>query len=280
MKFGKMLITALDGPDHARQRALVMKAFSRSAVELFRDYAVEVIDGLLDGIPTGVPLDFISDFSARFPVRVIQRSLGISDDRLDLSYSLAQDFITAFTVTPLTAELLERFEVATVQLNKVFNDIIAEREREPKSDLISWLVHARDGLSRLSHDEILAACLALLVAGSTSTADMLAVAVFEIVQRKDLLEMLHERPGAEKGIVSELLRFPGIIKSMVRTARENFKWHDQSITTGDTIFLINMSGNVDSEVFDNPLRIDPTRQTRDTLAFGAGAWAAFLASIR
>ena len=62
-----------DDPDHRRQRALLSKAFSPTAIAAMADEISRVIDTLLTNIGSRDAIDFIADYAGPLPTRVIAR---------------------------------------------------------------------------------------------------------------------------------------------------------------------------------------------------------------
>jgi len=67
------LIICLDGPEHARIRRLVSRAFSARESDVVRPMARQVLNELLDGVVAGGSCDFVSDVAQQFPIRVLCR---------------------------------------------------------------------------------------------------------------------------------------------------------------------------------------------------------------
>ena len=71
-------------------------------------------------------------------------------------FKLASDFTAASAAATVTPDLLLQLDQSIRTMNEVFNTFIPEREKSPGDDLISGMVHARDGLNKLTNDEMLA----------------------------------------------------------------------------------------------------------------------------
>ncbi|WP_189622597.1 cytochrome P450 [Novosphingobium colocasiae] len=270
IRIAKLHVGFLDGPDHMRIRTLMMKAFTRSVVESFRAHTVATIEELLAAAPKGEPFDLVGTITSRLPARVLQRILGVSVEEAEEFFEHAQSIVEVLASVRPNVEDLERFESATIRLNQMFEALMLERERLPTDDLLSHYVNARDNLERLSHDETLAACHQTIVAGTETTAHFLAVGLAEIARSKDLTSLIRSEPGAEKRIVDELLRYPSLVKGLIRIARVDFEWHGQAIKAGDVLFLMNISANTDPEIFEDPFTINPNRDCRSSLSFAPG----------
>ncbi len=117
-------------------------------------------------------------------------------------------------------------------MNDIFNELIEIRAANPGTDLVSTLVHARDGLQRLSHDELLACFHAIIVAGAETTAHTLGTGLVEIVRQPLLRDRLRNDPKCAFALTTEILRYPGTVKCMTRLASEDFEFAGQAIRRG------------------------------------------------
>jgi cytochrome P450 len=269
--FNRYNVNRLDRPDHMRVRILLMKAFDAGAVRRAEELIGSVIDEVLDECERLGAFDFLKTVSATLPTRVIQRLLGLPDEYRDLLFNLAADFTAASTSAAVTPELLLQLDRTIAAINEVFAEFIPLREQEPQDDLISMMVHARDGLNKLSHEEMLFNLVGLVVAGAETTAHSLATQTYRIAQDAALLQRLRDDPDSAFALTTELLRYPGTVKCMTRIAGEDFELRGQRIAKGDLLWIMNAGANVDSSVFEDPFATVIDRpNSRDSMAFGPG----------
>lgn len=263
-------VSRMDGPDHMRIRALMLKAFNKGSIRKIEDFLTEIIGQILDRCEVEREFDFHELVSSKLPTMVIQKLLGLPDDSQGELFKLASTVSAAVAAIAPNDQLMLDMEHSIRRLNVVFNHLIEEREKAPGDDLISTLVHARDGLNKLSHDELLACFHAIIVAGTETTANTLAVATHWIAREPRLVGRLREDPGCSYALASELLRYPGTVKCRTRIAAEDFELHGQPIAKGDLVWIMNAGANVDTAVFANPFEVNPDRDTRESMAFSPG----------
>ena len=70
--------------------------------------------------------------------------------------------------------------------------------------------------------------------------------------------------------VEDLLRWVTPIKNMSRTVARDVELRGQQLREGDQLILLYPSANRDAEVFEDPDRLDVTRNPNPHLAFGFG----------
>lgn len=269
--FNRYNVNRMDGRDHTRVRALLLRAFDAGAIRKVEQFIGEVVEDVLDECGRLGEFEFLETVSAVLPTRVMQRLFGLPDEYRPLLFNLATQFTSASTAAAVTPELLIQLDKAIRAINAVFDTFIPLREKEPGDDLISMMVHARDGLNKLSHEEMLYNLVGLVVAGAETTAHSLATQTARIARDPALTQRLRDDPDCAFALTTELLRYPGTVKCMTRYAAEDIELRGQKIVKGDLIWIMNAGANVDTRVFSDPFTTIIDRpNARDSMAFGPG----------
>ena len=116
--------------------------------------------------------DLIQALAFPLPVIVIAEMIGVPPEDREQIKVWSNDI--ALSVEPvLTDEQVDMVNRATDELYEYFDDIIALRRQDPRDDLLSALIAAEDEGDRLTHDEVLATLLLLLVAGNETTRNLI-----------------------------------------------------------------------------------------------------------
>ncbi|MGH7859763.1 MAG: cytochrome P450, partial [Candidatus Binatia bacterium] len=160
------LLLFRDDPDHARLRGLVQKAFTRRVIESMRPRVEAIVAATLDELAGEPSFDLMPTFAYSVPVTVICELLGVPVVDRDRFRAWAHDLTGRFEIQPLrTPEGEARGDAATEALIDYFEELIAERRRDPRDDLLSELIAAEEAGERLQPDELYATCILLLMAG-------------------------------------------------------------------------------------------------------------------
>jgi len=265
--FRSMLI--MDPPDHTRVRGLVSRAFTPRRAAALAPRIEALVDELLDGVSGSEEWDVMGALAAPLPAIVIAELLGVParDHRQFKEWS-------SQLVSGLGAgspeEARARFEGALGSLLDYLGGIVAERRREPRDDLITALIQARDERDALRENELLATANLLLVAGHETTTNLIGNGLLALLRHPGELARLHAEPGLLRGAIEELLRFDSPVQATVRIAREPAELGGQSIAEGALVFLSLGAANRDPEVFADPDRLDVGRSDVHHLSFGHG----------
>ncbi|GAA2266822.1 cytochrome P450 [Streptomyces amakusaensis] len=260
-------ILGMDPPDHTRLRSLVAKAFTVRAAERLRPQVKEFTTGLLDALEeTGAPADLVDGFALPLPVAVICRLLGVPlEDRP--RFRIWSD--AALSTSSLTAA---EAEANNEELRVYMAGLIELHREKPQDDLMTELIEARDGGDRLSEEELVDLCVAVLVAGHETTATQIPNFVLTLLDHPDQLALLRARPELIPGAVEELLRFVplGSGAAHPRYATEDVVVGTTLVRAGTPVLVAAGAANRDAMRFTAPGVLDISREGNQHLGFGHG----------
>ena len=259
-----------DPPDHTRLRRLLNRGFTSRAIERMVPRIAEIVDDLLDQAAERGTMDFIADFAYPLPASVVMDMLGVPLGDLD-HFKVWSDNLALFVGSAqITPDKYDKAEQATREMGAYFRDLVAERRRRPRLDLISELIAAEEAGNALSEDELVASAVLLLFAGHETTTNMLGTGLLHLIQNPEQLARLRADPEYAETAVEEVLRFDGPIYAMVRVTNDAVVLHERTIAKGDRIFAMLNAANRDPRVFDDPDRFDIMREPNRQMAFGYG----------
>ncbi|GAA2852340.1 cytochrome P450 [Streptosporangium fragile] len=256
-----------DPPDHTRLRRLVSKAFTPRRTESLRPRIQEIADGLVDAMaPTG-RADLIGDFAFPLPIVVICELLGVPAEDRDAFREWSATLIDP----AMDEEQLRRRAEVNAAIRDYFGRLIAERRAEPRDDMISALVSARDDRELLSEQELMATLTLLLIAGHETTVNLIGNGVLALLTHPDQLALLRERPELIPSAVEEFLRYEGPVeRATLRFATEDLQIAGVHIPEGSVVHISLGAADRDPEAFAHPDTLDVTRADNHHVAFGHG----------
>ncbi|MCP9963521.1 cytochrome P450 [Streptomyces somaliensis] len=260
-------ILSMDPPEHTRLRTLVAKAFTMHRVEKLRPQVRELTRGLLDEMEAaGPPVDLVEHYALPLPVAVICRMLGVPEEDRP-RFRVWSD--AALSTSSLTAE---EFFRNREELRAYMADLVRDHRENPRQDLMTALIDARDTDDRLTELELVDLCVGLLVAGHETTASQIPNFVYALLEHPDQLALLRERPELVAGAVEELLRFVplGSAAAFPRYATEDIEVGGTLVRAGEPVLVAVGAANRDALKFTEPGRLDITRTGVQHLGFGHG----------
>ncbi len=259
-----------DPPEHTRLRRLVSKAFTARAVEDLRPRIAEIVAHLLADIRSEGRADLVASLAYPLPVIVIAEMLGVPPEERDRFKRWSDDVAATLGGPFAGAEAIERGATAVQELASYLREVIAQRRRQPRGDLISGLIAAEEQGQVLSEDEILSTSMLLLIAGNETTTNLIGNGVLALLQNPDQLQRLRDDPSLIRSAVEELLRYVGPVQGTARVATEDVEIGSRRIAAGQVVFALLAAANRDPAQFAEPDKLDIGRQPNPHVAFGDG----------
>ncbi|MFC0110589.1 cytochrome P450 [Kibdelosporangium aridum] len=248
----------MDAPEHSRYRRLLMSQFTVRRIKQLEPRITQITEEHLDAMAkAGPPVDLVQAFALPVPSLVICELLGVPYD--DHTFFQQQTTIMANMAATQDESL-----AALGQLSRYLGELVTTKRLHPKDDLLGSLITDTD----LTDEELTNIALLLLVAGHETTANMLGLGTFALLQHPEQIAAL-DSPDA----VEELLRYLSIVHlgTPNRAALEDVELEGQLIRKGDTVAIGLPAVNRDPEVFQQPDILQLDRQdARKHAAFGGG----------
>ena len=254
------MFIAMDPPDHGRLRKRLTGAFTVKRMKQLEDHVAEIVERQLDHLAslTG-PVDLVAEFALPVPSLVICELLGVPyEDRSSFQANSAQFMVREQT--------FEKKIGAYVALNTYLSELVTRKRAEPGEDILSDLARHDD----LTIEELTGAAFLMLLAGHETTANMLSLGTFALLEHPEQLASLREDPSLMPGAVDELLRYLSVADIFYRYATEDLELGGETIPKGSTVVVSLLAANRDPRRFENSDTLDRRRTTRGLLSFGHG----------
>ncbi|MDJ0467023.1 cytochrome P450 [Streptomyces sp. H27-C3] len=260
----------LEPPDHPRIRRLVSKAFTPRTVEQLAPTVHRLAAKLVDELCAAGGGDLLAMVAEPLPVAVIAEMLGIPPADRPLLRPWSADICGMYELNP-PAAVAERAVRASVEFTAYLRELIAERRKDPGSDLISALIAAHDRGERLSEQELISTCVLLLNAGHEATVNTTAGGWWTLLSNPGQLAALRADPeGLLPTAVEELMRYDTPLQLFERWVLDDIEVGGIEIPRGSEVALLFGSANRDPAVFDRPDRLDLGRKDNPHVTLGAG----------
>jgi cytochrome P450 len=260
---------ALDPPSHTRQRSLVSRAFTPRRIEDLRSRIGELVDERLDQLAEAGTGDAVELLAEPLPVSVISEMLGVPQTDWPEIRSLVSDVVLALEPSADVGEL-RRAEAASDSLWRYFTELVAIRRADPRDDLLSGLIEARDQHDRLSEGEILAVANLLFAAGAETTTNLIGNGLNALFNHPDQLARLWADPSLLPTAVEEMLRYDSPVQIDGRTCLEPAELAGVAFEPGDRLLALLGAANRDPGHFTDPETFDIGRTGEPIMSFASG----------
>ncbi|HEY9373727.1 cytochrome P450 [Streptomyces sp.] len=252
-----------DDPEHNAQRRLLIPSFSLKRAERLRPRIQETVDQLLDAMEAqGPPADLVSAFALPVPSIVICDLLGVPYADHDFFEQQSRRLLRG----PTGADT----EDALTQLEGYLGDLIDRKREKPGEGVLDDLVARGLEDGGPDQEELVQLATILLVAGHETTANMISLGAYTLLQHPERLAELRADTGLLPTAVEELLRFLSIADGMLRVAREDIDVAGTVIRAGEGVVFSTSVINRDVGAYSDPDTLDWTRSARHHVAFGFG----------
>jgi cytochrome P450 len=264
----------MDPPEHAEYRRAGSHWFTPRAIERRRPEVERITRDLLaemagdGGERTG---DFVADLAAPLTLNVLADMLGVPRADWRLMFRWTNQIAGASDAEYQTGDdPIHGVEDARHGLFAYFTELVAERRKEPRDDMVSVLANATVGDAPIPAFELLSYFLLLVVAGNETTRNAASGGLLALIEHPGERRKLAADPGLVPSAVEEIVRWTSPVIQFCRTPVEDVELRGQRIRARDSLCLLYPSANRDADAFPDPDRFRVDRRPNPHLGFGIG----------
>lgn len=258
-----------DPPSHTRMRTAMMPAFTGVASKRWRPIVESRVGALLDRFEPGQEAEFMADVAGAVPVAIIADVLGVPESEQSEFRRWSQALAATFDPGIQGEARIEAIHAAN-EMVSYLRTVIDARRREPRDDLTSVLVAARDAHGEpLPIDELLGSLALLLTAGNDTTVNLLGNGLAFLFGEPDARAAAGD-PSRIPALVEEMLRMDPPLHLDIRKTTRDVVLGGEEIPAGSLLWLVIAAANRDPRAFDDAGRFDPSRSPNRHLTFLPG----------
>jgi len=259
---GKFVLLNMDAPHHTHLRKIISRAFTPRAIELLRDELRQRAHAIAEAAAAEGSGDFVEQVSCELPLQAIAGLMGVPQEErkklFDWSNQMVGDMDPEFESNDAIG--------ASIELIMYAMQMAADRNANPRDDLVTKLVQADVEGHKLSDDEFGFFVILLAVAGNETTRNSITHGMHAFTEFPDQWELYKKlRPATA---VDEIVRWATPVTSFQRTALQDTELGGVSIKAGQRVVMVYRSANFDEEVFDDPMSFNIMRDPNPHVGFG------------
>ena len=268
-------------PRHGKLRGLINKGFTPRMVKKLEIAFRAIVEESLDAIAKQGHCEFVQDVAVPLPLAVIAEMIGIRREDRQRFHEWSDAMIRGDGAKDPV--IMAKAGQGFVAYSAYVTEIIEDRRREPKDDLVSILVGANDSgmlatfdqkleghddhQLALANNELIMLLVILLVAGNETTRNGLSGGMQLLIENPGERQKLLGKPELLPAAVEEMVRLVTPVHSFARTVTRDTQIRDQKIESGQRVLMLYPSANRDEDVYEEP---DAFRVDRNALHLGFG----------
>jgi cytochrome P450/ferredoxin-NADP reductase len=272
----------MDNPRHDEIRRIVQPYFLPRRVAALEDGIRAVVRDLIDSWRDRGAVDLAEDLAWPMPFDVFFHVMGLpSRQEKDPEQLARRDQLERWTHelkdrVPGTPHLTPVARAATAGVQQHFIDLLEERRRHGRDDLVTHFVRSDvDGVPFVSEEvtptsEVSGLMLVLYLGGVESTAGLTGNLFKLLAENPEQRSLLQRDPSLIPAAIEEALRLITPLQLTARTTSREVTLHGVTIPAGGRVVLITGAANRDDRQFPNPDQFDVTRARSRHVGFGEG----------
>jgi cytochrome P450 len=290
---GPSSVIVLTGPEHMRQRKLLLPPFHGERMLEYERVIVEATRRDMEGWPLGEPMRLAGRTRAITLEVILRAVFGVEAERMGALKEAIAGLLKP--IHPLAIVALRRPSMerptgaigrALDHLDAVIYEELARRRAQPdlaeRNDILSLLMQARDeDGEEMTDGELRDELVTLLLAGHETTATSVAWAVERLVRHPQKLRRLQEEidAGGEEymnAVVNETLRVRPVVPIVVRLLQDELRVGSYTLPAGTRVVPSIYLTNRNPRVYEDPTGFRPERfleegpETFSWIPFGGG----------
>jgi cytochrome P450 len=257
-------ILEMDEPEHHLYRGLIQQAFTRKALDRWREELVRpMVESIVSEIASRGHGDLVRELTFPFPVRVIAGMLGLPPEDLPQFHRWAVELISV-------GFDLDVGMAASNKLRDYFATVLAPLRSTPRDDVISVLAHASLDGQVLDDEQIFAFLRLLLPAGAETTYRSSSNLLFGLLTNPSQLEALVADRSLLPQAIEEGIRWEPPLTAIARWSTRDVVV-DGVPMAAQAVVQVNMgAANRDPKRWERPDEFDILRRPQPHVSFALG----------
>ncbi|MBW1885550.1 MAG: cytochrome P450 [Deltaproteobacteria bacterium] len=266
-----MIPQQIDPPAQTKYRKILDPRFSKKRMMKLEPKVRADAGALIDRLIDDGECEFNRAFAIPFPCNAFLHLMGLPSEELEHFLRMKDGIIRPQTQTD-DPEKVQEVRIETGKnIYAYFEDLIAERRKDPRDDLITYFTTAEIEGEKLTHNEILDICFLFLLGGLDTVTATLGCNIAYLAENPEQRRRLVENEALLDGAVEELLRWETPVTGVPRVLKQDITVGGIELKEGELVSLSLGASNIDEGEFVDPEDVDFERERNRHLAFGGGA---------
>lgn len=246
-----MIPLGIDPPAHAPWRALLLKHFGPTVIRKLEPFVREWAEKLVRKLDHATTCDFLKEVGEPMPVSVFMEIMGLPLERFEEFRSLATRALTppedgAEMITVNGQTVSAETMAVHGQIAQVLAELIAERKREPRDDLVSKLLADTFKGRPITDAELMSMSYLLFLAGLDTVTNAMTYGMRHLAQDTEMQDQVRRDRSTIPAVIEQLMRRYTFVNTHRVVTRET-ELDGVVIKPGDMVWCVLWSGSNDPQ---------------------------------
>lgn len=257
----RVILINQDPPEHTQTRQIISRGFTpRSIAELEDTMTQRAASIIKDAVARGTG-NFVEEVAAELPLQAIADLIGVPQEDRHKLFEWSNQMLAGED-----PDYAGNNDIAAAEILGYAMMLAADRQANPRDDLITKLIQAHKGERGLNDDEFGYFVILLAVAGNETTRNAISHGMNAFLDNPEQWEIWkRDRPAT---MVDEVVRWGTPVSVFQRTALNDVEVSGHTFKKGERAALFYASANFDEEVFEDPFTFNILRDPNPQLGFG------------
>lgn len=233
-----MIPLGIDPPDHAPWRFAMLKHLGPAQIRGLEPFVRSWAERLIAQLDGATSCDFLKAVAEPMPVSVFMVIMGLPLDRFDEFRRLV---MLALTPPEDGEDLSERMGVHG-KIMGVLSELIADRRREPRDDLVSKLLAETVNGRAITDAEMMSMGFLLFLAGLDTVTNAITYGMRHLARDQDLQARIRQDRSLIPETVERLLRAYTFVNTH-RLVKRDTELGGATIKAGEMVWCVLWSGS-------------------------------------
>lgn len=228
-----MIPLCFDPPEHGPWRAIISKYLTPAKVLRLEGFIRQTAESLILPLVGRLSCEFTKDVAASIPISVFATLMGLPTEGHSDFHALALQIVSP--------EGGDRHSKATASANariiNILSELIQIRKREPKDDLISFLMRETITEKPIADRDLLSICYVLFLGGLDTVINAMSFGMRYLAMHPNLQTEVRANPGNMSKLVDRLLR-QSVFQNLVRVVKTSTTVDGIKFKAGDMVWAM------------------------------------------
>jgi len=262
----RVILINQDPPEHTQTRGIISRGFTPRSIAELEDTMVQRAATIVkDAVARGTG-NFVEEVAAELPLQAIADLIGVPQEDRHKLFEWSNQMLAGED-----PDYAGNNDVAAAEILGYAMMLAADRQANPRDDLITKLITAHKGERGLSDDEFGYFVILLAVAGNETTRNAISHGVLALSRHPEQRDLWwNDYDAVAPTAVEEVVRWASPVAYMRRTVTRPTELSGVPLAEGDKVTLWYGSANRDDAKFDDPYAFDVRRHPNPHVGFGGG----------